>query len=235
MNKASLVGFLEKIHLNGLTENVKLSVKNNRLTSPFININGNVVGEVTLNDVDMGDNEFGVMDVGVLLKMLSPMSSDVKIDYHYERKMLIRLLITDGKYVSHCPLINNKLIKQPKTAKMDESIFFNFDSTFISDFLTCRKAVSSSKATFIADGSDIKIILGENNDYSNKMEFSTGMKWEGIPFIPITFDAEILKEILSYNKDMNSGVLFLDEGGCLCLSFTTSATTSKYYIAAFES
>ena len=49
-----------------------------------------------------------------------------------------------------------------------------------------------------------------------------------------SFDSDIFKDILSANKDMESGTLKISEVGMLKANFTTSETESEYFIARNE-
>jgi len=70
MKKLYLLDVIEKYHLGGLVERVKISINNKTLTSNFIATNKNLIGKITAPNIELEDCEFGVYDTLQLLKLL---------------------------------------------------------------------------------------------------------------------------------------------------------------------
>jgi hypothetical protein len=71
--------------------------------------------------------------------------------------------------------------------------------------------------------------LGDNGEYSNKITYSLPAA-VNTP-ISLPFDADILKEILSANKDADSGTLNIFDGGLMKLHFSyENALKVTYFV-----
>ena len=71
MEKKQLTGFIDKYHLAGNANSVRLDVKDNKLSCNFITDDQNVVGSVSMDNFDIDDVTLGVYATSQLTKLLT--------------------------------------------------------------------------------------------------------------------------------------------------------------------
>ena len=77
MEKKQLTGFIDKYHLAGNANSVRLDVKDKTLSCNFITDDQNVVGSVSMNNFDVEDVTLGVYATSQLTKLLTALDNDV--------------------------------------------------------------------------------------------------------------------------------------------------------------
>ena len=105
---------------------------------------------------------------------------------------------------------------------------------FVTRFIDCKKALGPDIKTFTLEpqAETARIILGDPSGYANKLEFNIPAVTEGFPFASLLFPSDVLKEILSANKNFDSAEMKVNEDGLMYLSFTEGDAISQYFIMA---
>ena len=234
IDKRKLVDTIEKYYLNGLTEAVKFNIKNNILTIPFSTTNRDVVGEVVL-PIELPNAEFGVFETTPFLKLLHILDTNIEIQYQEKFGIVEKLLIEDNQYKMIFSASDISLIpKTPNANDVDYQLTYIMEPDFITRFIDCKKALGPDIKTFTLEPqqNSTKIILGDPSGYANKLEFEIPASMEGFPFASLLFPSDVLREILSANKNFTYAEMKVNEEGLMSLSFTEDNTTSQYFIMA---
>ena len=234
IDKRKLVDTIEKYYLNGLTEAVKFNIKNNILTIPFSTTNRDVVGEVVL-PIELPNAEFGVFETTPFLKLLHILDTNIEIQYQEKFGIVEKLLIEDNQYKMMFSASDISLIpKTPNANDVDYQLTYIMEPDFITRFIDCKKALGPDIKTFTLEPqqNSTKIILGDPSGYANKLEFEIPASMEGFPFASLLFPSDVLREILSANKNFTYAEMKVNEEGLMSLSFTEDNTTSQYFIMA---
>ena len=234
IDKRKLVDSIEKYYLNGLTEAVKFNIKNNVLMVPFSTINHDIVGKVTL-PIELPDAEFGIFETSPLLKLLHILDTNIEIQYQEKFSIVEKLLIEDNQYKMMFSTSDISLI--PRTGNVtgeNYTLTYAMEPDFVTRFIDCKKALGPDIKTFTLEPQTdtARIILGDPSGYANKLEFNIPAVTEGFPFASLLFPSDVLKEILSANKNFDSAEMKVDGGGLMSLYFTEDGITSQYYITA---
>ncbi len=156
MKKLYLLDVIEKYHLGGLVERVKISVNNKTLTSKFIATNKNLIGEITAPNIELEDCEFGVYDTSQLLKLLGITDKLLTLNIEKKGKIANKLLIADADYNLEYTLADTMLT--PSIPSFDEPSYdmeANIDKEFIDKFVKAKKALTTDIFT-ISSGADTK-------------------------------------------------------------------------------
>ena len=74
MEKKQITSFIDKYHLAGNANSVRLDVKNKTLSCNFITDDQNVVGSVSMDNFDIDDVTLGVYATSQLTKLLTAFS-----------------------------------------------------------------------------------------------------------------------------------------------------------------
>ena len=237
IDKRKLVDTIEKYYLNGLTEAVKFNIKNNVLIIPFSTINQDVIGEVTL-PIELTNAEFGIYETTRLLKLLNILDTNLDIQYQEKYGIVEKLLIEDNQYKMMFSTSDISLI--PLKANLIEEVKYQLtyivEPDFVTRFIDCKKALGSDDKTFTLEPQidTTRIILGDSAGYASKLEFEIPAVIEGPPFTSLQFPSDVLKEILSANKNFTYAEMKIDGRGLMSLDFTEGNITSQYHIPASQ-
>ena len=239
MDKQKLVSTINKYHLGGLIETVKWKINGKTITIPFISPDQDLIGLISNPDFDLEDKDIAVYDTNRLLKLISITGQFIVLEIEKNKKINPKLLIEDNEYNLKYTLADPNII--PQVPDIDESmgydIEFDLNKEFISNFIKAYKVIDSKNLKVESyydenDGWKLKFILGENNDYSNKIELSLQAQIE-IPGNNLLFKSDYFKEIFDNNKDLISGKGFINEGGLIKFEFINEhGVKSIYYIVA---
>lgn len=236
IDKRKLVDSIEKYYLNGLTEAVKFNIKNNVLHIPFTTINCDVVGEVTL-PIKLPNAEFGIFETSPLLKLLSIFDTNIDIQYQEKFGIVEKILIEDNQYKMMFSASDISLIpKIPNACDVNYQLTYAIEPDFVTRFIDCKKALGPNIKTFTLEpqAETARIILGGSSKHANKLEFNIPAITEGFPFTPLLFPSDVLKEILSANKNFDSAEMKVNDEGLMNLMFVEGDAISQYYIPASQ-
>ena len=234
IDKRKLVDSIEKYYLNGLTEAVKFNIKNNVLVIPFSTTNRDVVGKVTL-PIELPNAEFGIFETSSLLKLLSIFDTNTDIQYQEKFGIIEKLLIEDNQYKMIFSASDISLIpKIPNARDVNYQLTYVMEPDFVTRFIDCKKALGPDIKTFTLEpqAETARIILGNSSEHANKLEFNIPAITEGFPFTPLLFPSDVLKEILSANKNFDSAEMKVNDEGLMDLMFVEGDVISQYFIMA---
>ena len=98
MKKLYLEDVIEKYHLNGLVERVKIQITDKTLTTKFISTQKNLVGTIEAPNIELPDCEFGVYDTSQLLKLIGITDHFLILGIEMQGKVANKLTIADNEY-----------------------------------------------------------------------------------------------------------------------------------------
>jgi hypothetical protein len=236
MKKLYLEDVIEKYHLGGLVERVKLSITNKTLSTRFISTKKNLVGEITAPNVDLEDCEFGIYDTSQLLKLIGITDHFLVLNIEKQGKIVNKLLIADNEYNLEYVLADTMLT--PAVPSIEEPTYdmvAPLNKDFISRFLKANKAINTD--VFIVEQSvnteekfAVKFTLGGTEGYTNKINFTLPTTKHSIAGRITKFTLEEFSEILASNKEFKTGELSVSEDGLLKIEFENEEGVTASYI-----
>jgi hypothetical protein len=236
MKKLYLLDVIEKYHLGGLVERVKISINNKTLTSNFIATNKNLIGEITAPNIELEDCEFGVYDTSQLLKLLGITDKLLILNIEKKGKVANKLLVADADYNLEYTLAD--IMLTPSIPSFDEPLYdmeANIDKEFIDKFAKAKKALTTDIFT-ISSGADslnnnvLFFNLGGSEGYTNKINFYVPANKISILCEPIKFPIEEFNEILLANKELKMSTLFVSSEGLLKINFENEEGVNVSYV-----
>ena len=239
VNKSTLTSVISKYYLNGLNNQVKWRIKDNQLTV-YAGSNGRVC-KVQHNNFNLEDAELGIFDTHKLSKLLSITSGELNISLEKIKAVYTKMNVADLNFDLTYSLADILILGKNTYYEDPEEFEIQIDLTRedIDHLIKAKGALADVNNMLITtttdmDGTNIcEIIFGDNTGFSNKITYQLrGNISKGD--IQIPFDSDIFKDILSANKDMESGTLKISEVGMLKANFTTAETESEYFIARNE-
>ena len=236
MKKLYLISIIEKYYLNGLTERVKIAIKDKVATIKFIATQKNVVGTIEAPNIVLDDCELGIYDTTQLLKLLNITDSFLTLNVVNQGKIASKLLIADKEYNLEYSLADTMLVPTIPTVEEPEyELEADMDAEFITKFIKAKKALDTE--IFIIDnGYDIdrnpviNFLLGGTDNYTNKINFSVKATKSGLPINPIKFPINEFREILDNNREITSGKLYISEQGLLKAEFIGNEGEKATYL-----
>jgi hypothetical protein len=239
VNKSTLTSVISKYYLNGLNNQVKWRIKDNQLTV-YAGDNGRVC-KVIHNNFNLQDAELGIFDTHKLSKLLSITNGELSISLEKIKAVYTKIHIADLNFDLTYSLADILILGKNTYYEDPEEFEMQMDLTRedISHLIKAKSALLDVNNMLITsttdmDGTNIcEIVFGDNTGFSNKITYQLrGNVSKGD--IQIPFDSEVFKDILSANKDMETGTLKISEVGMMKLNFTTEETESEYFIARNE-
>jgi hypothetical protein len=98
MKKPFLEDVIEKYHLGGLVERVKINIVDKTLTTKFISAQKNLVGSLEAPNIELPDCEFGIYDTSQLLKLIGITNHFLVLDVEMNKGIANKLLIADNEF-----------------------------------------------------------------------------------------------------------------------------------------
>jgi hypothetical protein len=239
INKNVLSSVISKYYLNGLNNQVKWRIKDNKLTI-YAGGSGRVC-KVQHNNFTIEDAELGIFDTHKLSKLLSITSGDLEVKLDKIKSVYTKLHIADLNFDLTYSLADILILGKNTYYEDPEEFEIQIDLTRedIDHLIKAKSALADVNNMLITtttdfDGTNIcEIVFGDNTGFSNKITYQLrGNITKGD--IQIPFDSDIFKDILSANKDMEKGTLKISEVGMLKVNFSTEETESEYFVARNE-
>ena len=243
VNKIDLHNLIHKYYLNGLVERVKWNIKKNTLNIDFVDESAQVVGSLKAKEIGIKDVEIGFSDTTRLLKLLAILNGELDVDFISNEDIVEKMTIDDSKFnvkyslsfIGFVPLVP----KVKNYPEIDAEITLNRED--IDSLLKAKGAISESDEVSIVadkniDGEDIvNFIFGDpNTPHSNKVTFGVRANVINNFQNGIYFDSNILKNILSVNKNCGEGIIKFSSQGMLHYNFIEDNFSTTYYMTSKE-
>lgn len=235
MNKQYLLSIIDKYHLNGIVEGVRWNVKDKVINIAFNAPNKDMMGFIKASDFELEDCEIAIYITSTLYKLLNITEQNLLLSLHREQTTATKLLIADTEYNLEYVLANNMMVSKGGTVNDVEFEYsFKLDKEFIDKYIKAKKSVATELLSISADNKQVTFILGENNNYSNKVEFFTPTDYES-KLTPLFFNADYVREIFDCNREITSGECKVCKDGLMEISIIDEKNIeSKYYLIAKE-
>lgn len=238
ISKLELQSVIEKYHLNGLIENVKWEVdKNKQLTINFMSPTREMLGKVVYNGFPLPESAIGINNTTQLDKLLAITSGDLVLDYVKESKIITKLLIADEQFNLNYAL--SDLLTIPKPGEYNGPEEYNvetkLDNEIISALVKAKNALTNSENVVVKpDTLGLGFTFGGDVEYANKVSYYIQNVAPSEIDFELTYNSNLLKEILVCNKDMENGTLHVNNNGLMKIMFNGKNIQSTYYIVAKE-
>jgi hypothetical protein len=236
MNKTRVTRFIQKYNLAGLVESVAWKAADGKLVTRFISDDKTVLGEIQLDNFTQTTPDLGIYTTSTLTKLLSVVGEDIELDIQQIDGKAVNLFIKSDDTKAQFQLADLAVIPSVPDLKSlpDFDVEIGFDGKFIDKFIKAKNALSDVDTfTVIAEGGELKMVLGYSNVNSNRIVFSIDKEYKE-DVKAISFSAKYLKEIFSANKEATSVVLKISTSGLAHVEFKIDDFTAKYYLVEVQ-
>lgn len=239
VSKNTLQSVVSKYYLGGLFSQVKWRIKDNTLTI-YAGEQGRAA-KVYLKNFQFEDCELGIFDTHKLSKLLSITNGELLITAEKSHKIYTKLHIADSNFDLNYSLADIFVI--PKATYYqdiedpDVSIFLEKEN--IDALIKAKTALSDQsnllvKTTEDLDGTTVcEFTFGDIENFSNKVTYTLQGDIK-VTDLELPFNSDILKDIFSNNKDMDSGKLKISADGMIQLNFYSEDIETEYFLLRNE-
>ena len=231
MKKSNFISFVQRYHLAGNTDSAKLIVADKKLSTNFISMDQNVIGEVILNDFDVPNAELGVYATSQLIKMLSAIDEKMELTFGEVDKKIYAMNFKDlGTNVTYM-LADLSVIRQVPNLKTlpNFDVKIELNKEFSSNFKKAANALPESDNFGVtSNGTDTKIIINHSSVNTNRIVFDVVTK-DQVQMDTVCFSAKLFKEILNANAD-TPGTLEVSSKGLAKVHFESAEYSATYYL-----
>lgn len=241
MTKNKLETFIRKYSLGGTLDVVRWICKDKVLKVAEMTSDKKLLTVVEMNNFDsFEESEFVIPETPTFKAMLAALGNDIKINLNVgedDEKRVISLDLEDERnLLTYHTGMDDHLAPKPKIITIPNyEVEIVLTERFVESFLKAKSAFSDvDRFTLIMSkkSNKLEMILGYSKGI-NTDRMALGLDCiEGKNTIssPISFSANILKEILNANSEVKDPVLKISEQGLAHIEFISDEFNSKYYL-----
>ena len=231
MEKSKFNGFVSRYNLGGGRISIIIKSEKTNMSVRMISDDKTLLGDVTVNDTDFPDGEFGIYTTSQLKGLLGVLDNTIKVE-----EVTGALKFSDNGTKMQYMLAAPSVI--PAVPDLKALPPFNVDITldneFVNKFIKSKGALTDADTfTFECKGGKGEIILGYSSINSNRISISVDCTCEG-DVSPIAFSGKYLKEILTANRGSSTSSLKISSDGLAHLNFVEGDYVSNYYLVEIK-
>lgn len=247
MEKSKIETFIKKYNLGGAIDSAIWTNSGDDLNVTTMTSDKKLFASVQLKDGAKGfinGVQVGVMTTDKLKKMLAPLSADISLSLDVDENDATRVrqvICDDGKfnfnYVAQETSTMDAIPKMKNIPNFDVEI--TLTPEFVEAYFKAFAAVSTDQALFTLvmnkKKKKLELVLGYKQILSDRiaMEVTAAAGKDAVKN-PISFNAKLLKEILSANSDVDNPVLNVSEAGLASIAFEKEGVKSQYYLVKID-
>jgi len=231
MNKSKFDGFINRYNLGGEIESVMIKSTDDKISVRMISDDKTLLGDVTVDEKDFPNGEFGIYTTSQLKGLLSVLDESISIE-EVTGAVKFSDKGTKVQYMLAAPSVIPAVPDLKALPPFNVEVTLNDD--FINKFIKSKGALADADTfTFTFKAGKGEIILGYSSINSNRI--SIGVDCTAKEDIePIAFSAKYLKAILMANKGSKSSSLKISSKGLSHVSFIDGDYTSNYYLVEIK-
>ena len=234
MNKITLDTFIQKYNLGGNINSVKWNSDGDTLSTRFISPDKSLLGELTLVKQTLPEFEVGVYDTPLLSRMLGTLADTVDFTLTKVDNTPVAFHFTDSIMSADYVLAAIGVIPDvPELKNVPEfNTLVNINEQFISSFIRAKGALADVE-TFAVNPliGGLEFVIGYSDINSNRI--SIKIQSGAVAMTEsIVFNANLLKEILSANKECSKATLQISDKGLAHIEFNVDDFNVKYWLVS---
>ena len=236
MQKAKLDRFIQKYTLGGNVQSVKWKSQNDSIVTKFITPDKSLLGTVSVSNFDFDDAELGVYSTEQLQKLLNVLTDDVNLSLTKFGDKAVSLNVKNGSASVDYVLSDLSVIAEAPALKKlpDFGTEIKLDTKFIQTFIKGKSALSDVDLfTVVSDTKGTRIVIGHSSTNTNRVNIPVDTTRCDIDK-PISFNADLFKEVLLANRECTSAKLEVSTDGLARVNFKVDDYDSTYYIVASQ-
>ena len=235
MQKAKLNKFIQKYNLGGNVNSVKWKADTDKITTSFVTPDKSLLGTVVAEELQFEASDLGIYQTDQLQKLLGVLDDDISMTLTRAGDKAVSLNVKNGSVSIDYVLSDLSVIPDPPALKRlpNFETKIKLDSNFIETFIKGKSALNDvDMFTFVNDkNGKLNAVIGYASTTTNRVNIPVDIETNGMTK-PITFNANLFKEVLVANKECKSAVLEVSNEGLAKVNFKVDNYDSTYYIVA---
>ena len=236
MEKKKLISFIDKYHLAGNANSVKLEIKDKTLHCKFITDDQNVIGSVTMAGFDVEDCTLGIYATSQLTKLLTALDDEIEFKVNKADSSAFSIKISDKTTKVTFMLADLSVIRQVPDLKNtpDWNVTFKLTKDFTDKFIKSKNALPETENFAVQSrNGTTEMILNYSTLNTNRITWPLDIP-NATDLSATCFSANLFKEILQANKDCEEGELNVSSAGLAKVVFKLAEGTSTYYLVHLQ-
>ena len=236
MEKKKLISFIDKYHLAGNANSVKLEIKDKTLHCKFITDDQNVIGSVTMAGFDVEDCTLGIYATSQLTKLLTALDDEIEFKVNKADSSAFSIKISDKTTKVTFMLADLSVIRQVPDLKNtpDWNVTFKLTKDFTDKFIKSKNALPETENFAVQSrNGTTEMILNYSTLNTNRITWPLNIP-NATDLSATCFSANLFKEILQANKDCEEGELNVSSAGLAKVVFKLAEGTSTYYLVQLQ-
>ena len=236
MQKSKLDKFISKYNLGGNVNSVKWKSNSDTLTTTFVTPDKSLLGTVKVDKFPFEDSEIGVYQTDQLKSLIGVLGDDVSLDVLKAGDKAYSLKVKNGPVSVDYVLSDLSVIADPPALKRlpEFGSQIKLDNNFINTFIKGKSALSDVDTfTIIKTNNGCEVVIGYSATNTNRVNIPVECTSCDITD-PITFNANLFKEVLVANRECTSAVLEVSTEGLARVNFKIDDYDSTYYVVAMQ-
>ena len=236
MQKSKLDKFISKYNLGGNVNSVKWKSDGSSLSTSFVTPDKSLLGNVKVDKFQFEEAELGVYQTDQLKSLINVLGDDVSLNLMKVDDKAISLNVKNGSVSIDYVLSDLSVIADPPALKRlpEFGTKIKLDSNFINSFIKGKSALSDIDSFAVVNGKNgCEVIIGYASTNTNRVNIPVDCDVCDIES-PITFNANLFKEVLVANKECTSAILEVSTEGLAKVNFNVDDYNSEYFIVAMQ-
>lgn len=234
MQKSDLTNAIKKVFLEGLVENVTVTVADKELKVSKKSTDNSVLCQVSAN-TELPDGEFGIMNMASLLSLLGALSEDVQVQYRYYKNTPIGMVFND-KSIEANLLLGDATLEifskdEPKQKVEDFDVVIPLKKEILDRFLKSKKALSDAKiVAFVPNGDKVDIVINYDPNIENDRITITTDAQVNNPIDVCCFYTDPFQKLLNANTDFREASISIVGRGLMKINFKGEDYEATYFM-----
>ena len=236
MQKSKLDKFIQKYNLGGNVNSVKWKSDGTGLSTSFVTPDKSLLGNVKVDKFSFDSSELGIYQTDQLKSLIGVLGDDISLDLTSAGDRAVSLNVKNGAISIDYVLSDLSVIPDPPALKRlpNFGTQIKLDTNFINTFVKGKAALSDIDTFTILNGkSGVEVVIGYSSTNTNRVNIPVETVSSNLEK-PISFNANLFKEVLVANRECTSAVLEVSNEGLAKVNFKVDDYDSTYYVVAMQ-
>ena len=236
MQKSKLDRFIQKYNLGGNVNSVKWKSNGSTLSTSFVTPDKSLLGNVKVDKFSFDSAELGIYQTDQLKSLIGVLGDDISLDLTSAGDRAVSLNVKNGAISIDYVLSDLSVIPDPPALKRlpEFGTKIKLDTKFINTFVKGKAALSDIDTFTILNGkSGVEVVIGYSSTNTNRVNIPVETTSSNLEK-PISFNANLFKEVLVANRECTSTVLEVSNEGLAKVNFKVDDYDSTYYVVAMQ-
>ena len=237
MQKSKLDKFIQKYNLGGNVNSVKWKSDGTTLSTSFVTPDKSLLGNVKVDKFSFDSAELGIYQTDQLKSLIGVLGDDISLDLTSAGDRAVSLNVKNGAISIDYVLSDLSVIPDPPALKRlpEFGTQIKLDTKFISTFIKGKAALSDIDTFTILNGKsgNVEVVIGYSSTNTNRVNIPVETTSSNLEK-PISFNANLFKEVLVAKRECTSAVLEVSNEGLAKVNFKVDDYDSTYFIVAVQ-